>query len=147
MTAVAENGSSFETTRQRVLRDLALSDQAVLEQSLVVLDRQVPHVVMYQIPGRISGVGEQFVVGEVTVCRAEVEVAGQQGVGIVLGRQAAFARWVAISDALLRGPLRIAAEASILQPVRQLRRAVENDRARCAEATLVDFSTMARGDS
>jgi alpha-D-ribose 1-methylphosphonate 5-triphosphate synthase subunit PhnG len=98
--------------------------------------------------GRIGGDGAPFNLGEATVTRAIVELAGgERGFAHVLGRDGETARLAAIVDALWqRATVRGEVETMILTPIAE-RLAAEASQARAeTAATRVDFFTLVRGE-
>ncbi|MEM7747347.1 MAG: phosphonate C-P lyase system protein PhnG [Pseudomonadota bacterium] len=98
--------------------------------------------------GRISGTGQPFNLGEVTVTRAAIQLAdGSSGFSYLRGRSQERARLAAIADAHWQNPeIRRAIEFHIVQPVKQR---LDNERQKGkaeVAATQVDFFTMVRGD-
>ncbi len=122
----------------------AICDAHVGMPSYVVLRR--PEVGLVMVQGRTSGSGAPFCLGEMTITRAAIRLEdGTLGLGYVGGRQPAHAERVALLDALLQSPERVAQlDASIVTPLEreaEARRAAEAGR---AAATRVEFFTVAR---
>src|SRR5262245_60704728 len=110
---------------------------------------RAPETGLVMVQGRIGGDGRPFNVGEATVSRAVIRLAGgEMGFGYALGRDHAKARLVALCDALLQSPAHgPATEERVLAP---LRARIAEERARVAAntaATRVDFFTLVRGDN
>ncbi|MDX2263793.1 MAG: phosphonate C-P lyase system protein PhnG [Hyphomicrobiales bacterium] len=102
---------------------------------------------LIMVRGRMGGDGGAFNLGEMTVTRCSVVVAGFTGHAMVSGRDAERARNAAVMDALLQDAAR--RDALIEQVVRPLAAAEaerREARARAAAATRVDFFTVARGE-
>jgi alpha-D-ribose 1-methylphosphonate 5-triphosphate synthase subunit PhnG len=104
---------------------------------------------MVMLRGRIGGTGEAFNLGEASLTRCALRVAGGAlGIGYTLGRDRRKAELVALFDALLQD------EASgpkwmndVVEPLRQ-RQARESEAAgRAAASSRVDFFTMVRGEA
>jgi alpha-D-ribose 1-methylphosphonate 5-triphosphate synthase subunit PhnG len=104
-----------------------------------------PETGLAMVRGRAGGTGEQFNLGEMTLTRCALRLeTGESGVAYVQGRSQRKAELVAIADAMLQvssaaqvvrhlmGPLRshLASEAAAMQ--------------RKAQATRVEFFTLAR---
>lgn len=116
---------------------------------LTVRELRKPEIGLAMLRGRMGGDGAAFNLGEATVTRAVVELAGgQRGHGQRLGRDLAAARLAAIADALWQDEAqRPLVERDILAPVRaRLARGKAQTRAETA-ATRVDFFTLVRGDA
>ena len=120
----------------------ALPDQPVFE----TIRAPEPGLVMAR--GRIGGGGAPFNLGEVSVTRAVVRIAGGEvGFGHVLGRDTERALLVAKLDALWQVPrYRDAVEAEVIAPVRQRIEAEDAATRRKTAATRVNFFTLVRGD-
>jgi alpha-D-ribose 1-methylphosphonate 5-triphosphate synthase subunit PhnG len=107
---------------------------------------KAPETGTVMVEGRAGGAGRRFNLGEATVTRCVVRLAGgAMGFSYALGRDQAKARLAAIAEALLQaegeaGPLRrgIAALA-------ERQRAAREAASRQAAATKVEFFTMVRG--
>lgn len=105
-----------------------------------------PETGLVMVRARAGASGEKFNLGEMTITRCALRLsAGQSGVAYVQGRSKRKAEIAALADALLQSP---AEHARVLQelvePIRaQL--AAESGRKRArAEATRVEFFTLAR---
>jgi alpha-D-ribose 1-methylphosphonate 5-triphosphate synthase subunit PhnG len=105
-----------------------------------------PEIGLVMLQGRISGSGDPFACGEMTVTRAAVRLeGGTVGIGYVSGRKPRQAEIVAVLDAL--GQLTVwqqAIEERIVAPLTQEAEARRRKRAAKAAATKVDFFTVAR---
>jgi alpha-D-ribose 1-methylphosphonate 5-triphosphate synthase subunit PhnG len=141
--------------RQRWMRVLAKAGPERLEAIWAALAERPaydvlrpPEVGLVMVRGRAGGAGQPFNLGEMTMTRCAVRIAGGAvGHGHVAGRQPRQAELAAVFDALLLDPARRPAlEAAVVAP---LERALEERRqaeaARTA-ATRVEFFTMVRGD-
>lgn len=109
-----------------------------------------PETGLMMVQGRAGGTGERFNLGEITVTRCALRLAGADaqapvGVAYVLGRNHRQAQLAAMADALLQDPAhREMLEEKLLTPLRehlQERQTVRHDR---AQTTKVDFLTVAR---
>jgi alpha-D-ribose 1-methylphosphonate 5-triphosphate synthase subunit PhnG len=103
---------------------------------------------LVMLRGRIGGDGASFNLGEATVSRAAVRLAGGEvGFGYVLGRDRGKAELIALCDALIQtDAFAEAVETQVLTP---LRAGIEVDRqlkAAQTAATKVDFYTLVRGE-
>jgi alpha-D-ribose 1-methylphosphonate 5-triphosphate synthase subunit PhnG len=145
----------LRTPRQRWMRDLSLAQrsglaedvqQFISERNIAVSSVKGPEVGLCMVPAQVSGVGESFGLGEVTVTRCIVDVRGDIGVGYVLGRDHSHAYYAAIGDALLQGRWSMSFEADVLQPIRQVRQEAELTRAGEVDLTRVNFDTMVRAE-
>lgn len=105
-----------------------------------------PEIGLVMLRGRISGSGDPFACGEMTVTRAAVRLeSGQVGIGYVGGRRPRHAEIVAVIDALgqlarWQQPI----EERIVAPLVEEAEARRRQRAAKAAATKVDFFTVAR---
>ncbi len=116
--------------------------------ALAVRELKKPEIGLVMVRGRIGGDGPAFNLGEATVTRCVVELAGgQRGHGQILGRKPSLARLAAIADALWQDlSERPLVERDILEPIRvRLGREAAKSGAETA-ATRVDFFTLVRGD-
>jgi alpha-D-ribose 1-methylphosphonate 5-triphosphate synthase subunit PhnG len=110
---------------------------------------RAPEAGMVMLRGRIGGTGDSFNLGEASVTRCAVRLAGGLlGVGYTLGRDRRKAELVALFDALLqddaRGPWCM---EQVIEPLRK-RQAQQRDAAsRAAATSRVDFFTMVRGEA
>lgn len=140
--------------RQRMMRVCAEATEAELESALAAIpalpeikELRPPEQGLVMLRGRIGGSGSPFNVGEATVTRAVVEIAGGfNGYSYLLGRCPRRARLAAVIDALAQdagyAPL---LESVLVAPV-ETRCSAERARSREeAAATRVDFFTMVRG--
>jgi len=104
---------------------------------------------LVMVRGRVGGDGAPFNLGEATVTRCAVQLAGGEiGFGYVLGRDRDKARLAALADALWQSAdFQAAVEQTVVAPLR----ARQQERlARVREetaATKVDFFTLVRGDN
>lgn len=104
-----------------------------------------PESGLVMVRGRAGGTGEQFNLGEMTVTRCALRLeSGESGVAYVQGRSHRKAELAAIADALLQSTRREAVLKNLLSPVKVV---LEEERAamqRKAQATRVEFFTLAR---
>ena len=97
--------------------------------------------------GRIGGDGRAFNLGEMTVTRAAVRLAGgETGFAYHLGRDREKARLAAILDAAWQRPEHREAVEAALIPAADRRAAEDEAAARRIAATRVNFFTMVRGE-
>ena len=101
------------------------------------------------VRGRISGSGQPFNLGEMTMTRAAVRIEnGPTGFGHVAGRSARQAELAALFDALLQDPARHdALMAGVIRPLAALAAAEKTRKASEVAATKVDFFTLVRGEN
>jgi len=118
--------------------------------------RPVPdHVVLraaeigtVMVRGRAGAKGAPFNLGEMTVTRASIRLAGGTvGHGHVQGRCKDAARAAALIDALAEADASREMEATILGPLRAAADARRHQRAAKAAETKVEFFTMVRGET
>jgi alpha-D-ribose 1-methylphosphonate 5-triphosphate synthase subunit PhnG len=152
---VPESGKADVTARRAAMTLLVEADTKELRGLLAGIadlppqeNVRQPETGLVMVRGRIGGDGSPFNVGEATVSRAAVKLAGGEiGFGYVLGRDQEKARLVALCDALMQDEAyRPAIEQAVLAP---LRVRIEAERRAAAErtaATRVDFFTLVRGE-
>jgi len=137
---------------------LARAPLALLEQGLQVhlLQRRTewlrqPETGLYMVQGRAGATGQRFNLGELTVTRCALRAPTQDqprppvGVAYVLGRSHRHAELAAWADALLQeaGP-GAELEQTLLVPVRAHLAQQQAQRRAQAQASKVDFFTLAR---
>ncbi|WP_434802944.1 phosphonate C-P lyase system protein PhnG [Paracoccus albus] len=108
---------------------------------------RAPEIGTVMVRGRAGGKGAAFNLGEMTVTRASVKLAGsgRVGHGYVQGRDKDHARRVAIADAMAQDePEQI--ETEILTPLRADEEARRAANAAEAARTRVEFFTLVRGE-
>jgi len=144
-----------QTARQRWMAVLARAGTAELEAGLEralggVPEYRVlrgPEAGLVMLRGRAGGAGERFNLGEMTVTRCTVRVeasGGLVGHAYVAGREARRAELAALADALLQDQARRdALEAVLVAPLARAQAATQEETARKAAATRVEFFTMA----
>jgi alpha-D-ribose 1-methylphosphonate 5-triphosphate synthase subunit PhnG len=103
---------------------------------------------LVMVRGRISGSGQPFNIGEMTMTRAAVRLEdGPTGFGHVAGRSARHAELAALFDALLQDPARQEALiAGVITPLAARTAAERTRKAAEVAATKVDFFTLVRGE-
>jgi alpha-D-ribose 1-methylphosphonate 5-triphosphate synthase subunit PhnG len=107
-----------------------------------------PEAGLVMVRARAGGTGERFNLGEMTVTRCALRVGGgATGIAYVQGRSARKAELAALADAMLQSPLlREAVRRDLLEPLRRLMEKEAASVARKAQATRVEFFTLARGE-
>jgi alpha-D-ribose 1-methylphosphonate 5-triphosphate synthase subunit PhnG len=149
-------GVQRPTTRPEWMALLARAPQSLLDGALPANSGAAPQWLrkpetgLMMVQGRAGGTGERFNLGEITVTRCALRLAGADaqapvGVAYVLGRNHRQAQLAAMADALLQDPANLEElEEKLLKPVRehlQQRQSVRHER---AQTTKVDFLTVAR---
>ena len=142
--------------RQRNLSVLARAPLAELERCLDEALRPLPaperrflrkpETGLAMVRARAGGNGEKFNLGEMTVTRCALRLAGgETGIGYVQGRSARHAELAALADALLQCEShRDAIESTVIAPLGRL---LDASAAACAEraaSTRVEFFTLVR---
>lgn len=163
---------SFDTeTPQRAraawMALLARAPLALLEQGLQaqLAPRRAewlrrPETGLYMVQGRAGGTGQRFNLGELTVTRCALRTVAEPGdlqgappsppgatvgVAYVLGRSHRHAELAAWADALLQqAPLHAVLEPTLLAPLRLHLAQLQAQQQARAQATKVDFFTLAR---
>lgn len=106
-----------------------------------------PETGLVMVRARAGGTGERFNLGEMTVTRCALRVAGgESGVAYVAGRSHRHAELAAVADALLQGDARAAVERTLLAALARAEAERRGAMRRKAEATRVEFFTLVRGD-
>jgi alpha-D-ribose 1-methylphosphonate 5-triphosphate synthase subunit PhnG len=113
-----------------------------------VQDVRPPEAGLVMLRGRIGGDGAPFNIGEATVTRAVVRLAGGVlGYSYLLGRSPERARLAAIIDALGQdAAMRAKLETALVAPVMARREAELVRQREEAAATRVNFFTLVRGE-
>ena len=156
MQSAPEGFSESEiAARRAAMRVLVEADESELAGLLGALDPLPAHddlrpaeTGLVMVRGRIGGDGSPFNLGEATVSRATVRLAGGElGFGYVLGRNQEKARLVALCDALFQyADFRAAVEEGILAPLRARIAAERQQTDEQTAAKRVDFFTLVRGE-
>ena len=104
-----------------------------------------PEAGLVMLRGRAGGGGAPFNLGEMTVTRCTVRLAGGAvGHAYITGRDARQAELAALLDAALQDPARHdALAAAVIVPLATRQRQARDATARRAAATRVDFFTLA----
>jgi len=131
---------------------LARADLAFLEKAVSELFPPAhtwlrrPETGLTMVRARIGGTGDKFNLGEATVTRCALRLAtGETGVAYIQGRSHRKVELAAVADALLQSPARhAAAYAALVEPVERELAARAARMQRQAQATRVEFFTVAR---
>ncbi len=108
---------------------------------------RAPEIGAVMVRGRAGGTGAAFNLGEMTVTRCALRLAGGDvGHAVVQGRDRDKARVAALVDALMQGAHAAAVRRDLLEPLRAEIRTQAEARAARAAATKVEFFTMVRGE-
>lgn len=108
---------------------------------------RAPEIGSVMVQGRAGGTGAPFNVGEVTVTRASLRLAGGTvGHGYVQGRSKPAAETAALIDALMQTDAAQRIRDTVLTPLETEETAAKAKRAAKAAATKVEFFTMVRGE-
>lgn len=141
-------------TRQGWMSLLAKAPADALARQWAALDLapeftwlRTPEVGGVMVRGRMGGTGGAFNLGEMTVTRCSLQLAGGAvGHAYVQGRDKAKAEQAALVDALMQTDQAGAVRDSVLMPLANEAAAQATNRAAKAAATKVDFFTMVRGE-
>ncbi|WP_413723902.1 phosphonate C-P lyase system protein PhnG [Sodalis sp. RH16] len=142
--------------RQRWMSVLASSPAALLRDHWQGLDLhpayravRAPEIGLTQLQARMGATGRRFVLGDMTVTRAVVQLDnGTYGYGYIAGRDKAHADLCALIDALMQQTeYRERLQSQLIEPLAARRREQQQLRARAVAASRVDFFTLVRGDS
>ena len=152
MTATDEHGKQAQ--RKAAMAVLAHSEASEIARHLEALalppceNLRQPENGLVMVRGRIGGDGAPFNLGEATVSRAAVRLAGGEvGFGYTLGRDHDKARMIALCDALIQTSDHAdRVEAQVLAPLRAHLMSERERRAAETAATRVDFYTLVRGE-
>lgn len=108
---------------------------------------RAPETGSVMVRGRTGGTGAPFNLGEMTVTRCSLRLAGGAvGHAYIQGRRTADAEAAALVDALMQTDRATDLQRSVLGPLAAEQDARRRKRAAKAAATKVDFFTMARGE-
>jgi alpha-D-ribose 1-methylphosphonate 5-triphosphate synthase subunit PhnG len=111
-----------------------------------------PETGLVMVRGRVGGTGNRFNLGEITVTRCALRISGGTpdstlGVAYVQGRSHRKAELAALADALLQNPeARPEVERDLIFPLREQADEKARKQQRKAQATRVEFFTLARGE-
>ena len=106
-----------------------------------------PEVGAVMVRGRIGGTGQPFNLGEITISRCSIRLAGGPvGHAHVQGRDKSHALRAAVVDALMQTDRAKELLTQVLTPLQAEERAAVALRSAKAAATKVDFFTLVRGE-
>ncbi len=131
---------------------LARADVALLEAGISTLAApryewlRRPETGLAMVRARAGGSGERFNFGEMTVTRCALRLeSGEAGVAYVQGRSHRKSELAALADALLQSQAHAtAARAALLEPAERALATRAESMERRAQATRVEFFTVAR---
>jgi alpha-D-ribose 1-methylphosphonate 5-triphosphate synthase subunit PhnG len=107
-----------------------------------------PEIGMVMLRGRVGGTGDAFNLGEATVTRCALRLAGALGVGYTLGRDRHKAELIALLDALLQdGGRRDRLLREVIEPLQRRQAGLRDAVSGAASSSRVEFFTMVRGDA
>ena len=153
------------TQRQQWMATLAKAPLPALEElfsEIVDLPEygflRSPETGLTMVRGRAGGVGQVFNLGEMTLTRCVVQLFAEEkekkngsgpiaGFGYVGGRSHRHAELAALGDGLLQhGDWHLQIFWEVIEPLRAIALAAEEQRQQQTAATKVDFFTMLRGE-
>lgn len=148
----AATGGAPIVDRQRWMSVLAKADPESLERGMAAyLDTpytwlRKPETGLAMVRGRIGGTGDRFNLGEVTVTRCVLRLpGGSTGVAYVQGRSHRKCELAALADALLQDAgAHAGVFRSVVEPAMRAQAADDHSRRQRAQATRVEFFTIAR---
>ena len=103
-----------------------------------------PETGLVMVRARAGGTGAQFNLGEMTVTRCALKLGATAGVAYVQGRSARHAEIAALADALLQTTEGAAVRRALIEPIRARLAADASTERHRAQATKVEFFTLAR---
>lgn len=104
-----------------------------------------PETGLLMVRARAGGTGDRFNLGEMTVTRCALRLAtGEAGVAYVQGRSHRKAELAALADAMLQGPAATKVREAVLRPAERFLDDEADRMQRRAQATRVEFFTVAR---
>ncbi|MEM9249798.1 MAG: phosphonate C-P lyase system protein PhnG [Pseudomonadota bacterium] len=107
---------------------------------------RAPEIGSTMVRGRTGGTGAPFNLGEITVTRCALALAGGEvGHAYIQGRCKPDAEAAALVDALMQSAAAETIRRAVLEPLTAEETAAKLARAEKAAATKVEFFTMARG--
>lgn len=143
-----------QTSRRRHLSVLARAPLAELERHMQAAIAPLPghrflrrpETGLAMVRARAGGSGEKFNLGEMTLTRCALRLAGgETGIGYVQGRSARHAELAALADALLQSQAhRALVESQVIAPLERLLEARARAAAERAASTRVEFFTLVR---
>jgi alpha-D-ribose 1-methylphosphonate 5-triphosphate synthase subunit PhnG len=107
---------------------------------------RAPETGSVMVRGRVGATGAPFNLGEVTVTRCSLRLAGVVGHAWVQGRDKNHALRAAVVDALMQSDKAKETRERILTPLADETKHRREDRAAKSAATKVEFFTMVRGE-
>jgi alpha-D-ribose 1-methylphosphonate 5-triphosphate synthase subunit PhnG len=148
------NENSKQARRKAAMAVLAHADAAEIARHLAAIasppyeNLREAENGLVMVRGRVGGDGAPFNLGEATVSRAAVRLAGGEvGFGYTLGRDREKAHMIALCDALVQShEFADAVETKVLAPLREAAISVRNRKGAETAATRVDFYTLVRGE-
>ena len=156
-TSPANNLPFDLASRQTWMALLARAPEALLEEHLAsqcmgnLKWLRPSETGLMMVQGRAGGTGQRFNLGEVSITRcvlrpdAQLTRCQQVGVAYVMGSSHRHAQLAAVADALLQEPeLHAHWDELLLRPISQLLSAQMQDNNAQAQATKVEFFTVAR---
>ncbi len=110
---------------------------------------RAPEIGLTQLQARMGATGRRFVLGDMTVTRAVVQLDdGTYGYGYIAGRDKAHADLCALIDALMQqSAFQERLQRQLIEPLAARRQEQRQLRARAIAASRVDFFTLVRGDN
>ena len=101
-----------------------------------------------QLQGRMGGTGKRFVMGDMTITRAVIQLdGGVYGYSYVSGRNKSHAELCAVIDALLQMQgMDELLHKRVIAPLAALQQERRQQRAREVASSRVDFFTLVRGE-
>jgi alpha-D-ribose 1-methylphosphonate 5-triphosphate synthase subunit PhnG len=155
--AVKTNSDANAFTRSEWMAILARASEAWLESQIAAASEgdlewlRPAETGLMMVQGRAGGSGQRFNLGEVTVTRCVLKPDAartgcrQVGVAYVMGGSHRHAQLAALADALLQEPTLYGRWSQVLlQPLRQTQDAHAQQKNARAQATRVEFFTVAR---
>lgn len=104
-----------------------------------------PETGLAMVRARAGGSGEQFNLGEITITRCALRLeGGASGVAYVQGRSHRKAELAAVADALLQTTQAVRVRKNLIEPARAYLQEESHTMQRKAQATRVEFFTLAR---
>lgn len=153
MASHAATNDDLIALRRRAMAVLADTAAADIETQMAALtvpshdELRTPENGLVMLRGRVGGDGAPFNLGEATVTRAAVRLAGgETGFAYVLGRDARKARLIAICDAMLQSKDSEQVLDAVIVPLEQAMFARRRETDAETAATQVNFFTLVRGE-
>jgi len=110
---------------------------------------RAPEIGLTQLQARMGASGRRFLLGDITVTRAVVQLEnGTYGYSYLTGRDKAQAELCALLDALLQQPeLYEQLQQQVIAPLAAQQQQQRQQRAQEIASSRVDFFTLVRGDN